>query len=57
MLLIGPANANEPWIEVIADLADAEAIVVFHAMMLRRSLVVSLGIDGLIDPTYGPQRA
>jgi hypothetical protein len=57
VLFVGPAVANQPWIEVIADLADTAVAEVFHAMMLRRSLVESLGIGALIDPEYGPQRA
>jgi hypothetical protein len=57
VLFIGPAVTNEPWIEVIADLANPPMADVFHAMMLRRSLVESLGLDDLIDPEYGPQRA
>ena len=56
-LYVGPANPNEPWLEVIADLGHPQTAIVFHAMTLRRSLVVSLGLDELIDPTYGPQRA
>jgi len=53
VLFIGPA----PWIEVIADLANPPMADVFHAMMLCRSVVESLGLDDLIDPEYGPQRA
>lgn len=37
MLFVGPAAPNEPWIEVIADMAIPEVAEVFHAMMLRRS--------------------
>ena len=37
MLYVGPAAPNEPWIEVIADMAIPEVAEVFHAMMLRRS--------------------
>ena len=57
VLFIGPVADNQPWIEVIADLADAAVAEVFHAMMLRPSLVASLGLDELIEPDYGPQRA
>ncbi|AXH50499.1 RelE-like toxin [Gordonia phage Ruthy] len=57
MLFAAPAAANEPYIEVIADLADTGVAIVFHAMMLRRQLVVSLGLAALL-PTdiFGPQR-
>ena len=57
VLFIGPVADNQPRIEVIADLADAAVAEVFHAMMLRPSLVASLGLDELIEPDYGPQRA
>lgn len=57
VLYVGPAVVNQPWIEVIADHADAAVADAFHAMMLRRSLVRLVGIDDLIDPEYGPQRA
>ncbi|AON97332.1 hypothetical protein BIZ71_gp39 [Gordonia phage Hedwig] len=57
VLFIGPAGANEPYIEVIADLADASVAVVFHAMMLRRQLVASLGLAAMLpSDIYGPQR-
>jgi hypothetical protein len=56
VLFTGPPTDNEPWIEVIADLVDADVMEVFHAMMLRPSLVASLGLDILIDPDYAPQR-
>jgi hypothetical protein len=52
-----PAAPNQPWIEVIADHVDPTTAIVFHAMMLRPTLVASLGISHLIDPEYGPQRA
>lgn len=56
-LHIGPASANAPYIEVLADMADEDEAVVFHAMMLRRSLVNNLGIAELLgDITYAPQR-
>lgn len=55
-LYIGPAAVNEPFIEVIADHAEAQ-VVVFHAMMLRRQLTRTIGIEGLIDPRWlGRQR-
>jgi hypothetical protein len=57
VLFIGPAADNQPWIEVIADLLDPEVAEVFHAMMLRPGLVARLGLDALVDPDYGPQRA
>lgn len=53
----GAAAPNQPWIEVIADYRDPAVADVFHAMMLRRSVVTALGIADLIDPQYGPQRA
>ncbi|MCH9761759.1 MAG: hypothetical protein K0U75_14075 [Actinomycetia bacterium] len=52
----GPANPNEPWIEIIADLAEADVVDVFHAMMLRPSVFAAVGLVGLATPTYGPQR-
>lgn len=57
VLFIGPAAKSQPWIEVIADLIDPNVAEVFHAMMLRSSLITSLGLDALVDPEYGPQRA
>lgn len=57
VLHIGPAIANQPWIEVIADHIDPAVAEVFHAMMLRPATVQSTGIDELVDPDYGPQRA
>jgi hypothetical protein len=54
---MGPPADNQPWIEVIGDLVDADVIEVFHAMMLRPSLITSLGLDGLVDPEYAPQQA
>ena len=54
---MGPASDNQPWIEVIADLVDPQVAEVFHAMMLRPGVVARLGIDTLVDPDYGPQRA
>ncbi|SON61472.1 hypothetical protein MSIMFI_02983 [Mycobacterium simulans] len=56
VLFIGPPGINQPWIEVIADLSNPVLAEAFHAMMLRRSLIESLGVDGLVDPDYGPQR-
>ncbi len=57
MLFIGPATENQPWLEVIADLIDLSVAEVFHAMMLRSGLIARLGLDSLVDPDYGPQRA
>lgn len=57
VLFIGPAADNQPWIEVIADLADPNVAEVFHAMMLRSGLITLLSLDALVDPDYGPQRA
>lgn len=56
-LFIGPAADDQPWIEVIADLADPDVVEVFHAMILRPNLLPRLGLDALADPDYGPQRA
>lgn len=57
VLFIGPATDNQPWIEVIADLTDPNVAEVFHTMMLRSGLITRLGLDSLVDPDYGPQRA
>ncbi len=57
VLFIGPAADNQPWLEVIADLIDPNVAEVFHAMMLRSGLIARLGLDSLMDPDYGPQRA
>lgn len=56
-LFIGPAADDQPWIEVIADLIDPSIAEVFHAMILRPSLLARLGLDSLAKPDYGPQRA
>lgn len=56
-LFIGPATDDQPWIEVIADLINPDVAEVFHAMILRPNLLARLGLDGLTDPDYGPQRA
>lgn len=57
MLYIGPSAANEPWIEVIADMAIPDIAEVFHAMMLRRSTfsVAHRFAPGL-KPTFARQR-
>lgn len=52
-----PAAANQPWIEVIADLIDPTVAIAFHAMMLRPSVVAALGIAHLINPEFGRQRS
>jgi len=57
VLFLGPAVDNQPWLEVIADLIDPNIAEVFHAMMLRASLITSLGLDSLVNPEYGAQRA
>ncbi|MFA1705551.1 hypothetical protein ACDT10_21880 [Mycobacterium intracellulare] len=57
VLFIGPAANNQPWIEVIVDLIDPDVAEVFHAMVLRSGLITRLGLDSLVDPDYGPQRA
>ena len=36
---------------------DPHVAEVFHAMMLRSGLIARLGLDSLVDPDYGPQRA
>lgn len=55
VLHIGPASENEPYLEVIVDLAPTVPVA-FHAMVLRRRLATSLGLDQLIDINYGPQK-
>jgi len=57
VLFIGPAADNQPWLEVIADLIDPNVAEIFHAMMLRSDLITRLGLDSMVDPDYGPQRA
>ncbi|MBN7374604.1 hypothetical protein [Mycobacteroides abscessus] len=57
VLHIGPAATNEPWIEVIADNVTPSELIIFHAMMLRPTLIASLQLDTMIAPEYGPQRA
>ncbi|ORA76024.1 hypothetical protein BST25_03350 [Mycobacterium heidelbergense] len=57
VLFIGPAVVNEPWIEVIADFRNPEVADVFHAMMLRPSVVASYELNEFIGPEYAPQRA
>lgn len=53
--------SNEPPIEVVADFADPDEIVVFHAMLLRRSQAVEAEIDvyhpDLFDAIVDYQRA
>lgn len=56
-LYVGPAAANEPWIELIADHAVVGVREVFHAMMLRPSIIAALGHVGqALNPEYGTQR-
>lgn len=57
VLHIGRGAEDQPHIEVIADLIDPEGAVVFHAMMLRPSVVESLGLGVYFSPEYGHQRA
>ena len=57
MLHIGPVAPNEPWIEVIADLAIPDVAEVFHAMMLRRStFAVARRFAPDLKPTFARQR-
>ena len=57
MLYIGPVAHNEPWIEVIADLAIPEVAEVFHAMMLRRStFAAARRFAPYLKPTFARQR-
>ena len=55
-LFVGRAGANEPHIEVIADVRDPDHTVVFHAMFLRRELVRRLALDRWISPDFAAQR-
>ena len=57
VLFIGPSAAGQPWLEVIANPIGPGVADVFHAMMLRPGLIARLGLDSLVDPDYGPQRA
>lgn len=54
-LFVGPPTARQPWIEVIGDFTD-EALVVFHGMMLRPTVLRSHESDHLVIAEYGPQR-
>lgn len=56
VLFIGAPADNEPDLEIIADVLDPAEIIVFHAMMLRRSIVASLGLSEFIEPNYSSQR-
>jgi hypothetical protein len=54
---MGPPADNQAWIEVIGDLVDVDVIEVFHAMMLRPSLITSLGsmVSSILNtPRSGP---
>ncbi|MFE3618380.1 hypothetical protein [Streptomyces anulatus] len=55
VLHIGALADSEPHIEVIADVAPPIPVV-FHAMMLRPSLVAQIGIGHLFEPNYAHQR-
>lgn len=55
-LYTAPAAPNQPWIEIIADHANPDLIIAFHAMMLRPTTVTGLAIANLIDPEYARQR-
>lgn len=56
-LYIGRPADNEPWIELIADHADADVRVIFHAMMLRPSTIAALDHVGTaLTPQYSRQR-
>lgn len=57
VLHIGSAAPNEPWIEVIADMAIPEVAEVFHAMMLRRSTFAAASLFAPdLKPTFARQR-
>ena len=43
-LYIGKYDEGEPPIEVIADLANPDEVVVFHAMMLRLATALAVGL-------------
>lgn len=47
-LFIGNFDTEEPLIEVIADLADPDEWVVFHAMMLRPQMISQLRLEELL---------
>ena len=56
VLHIGPAADNEPYLEVIVDIAP-DVPVAFHAMVLRRKLATQLHLSKYIDNiNFGPQR-
>ncbi|QKT05847.1 hypothetical protein HUN08_00515 [Gordonia sp. X0973] len=50
-LFIGQAAANEPYLEVAAEVID-RTTEVFHATMLRQSTVTSTGIAEYLDPAH-----
>jgi hypothetical protein len=47
-LFIGNFDEDQPLIEVIADLADPDEWVVFHAMMLRPQMISQLQLEELL---------
>lgn len=54
---VGPADINEPYIELIADYAIEDETIVFHAMMLRPTFAANLGIAHLLPHNiYTAQR-
>ncbi|GAA5066909.1 hypothetical protein [Nocardia callitridis] len=44
-LFIGSYDEDEPLIEVIADLADPDKWIAFHAMMLRPATIQNLRLE------------
>ena len=56
VLFIGPA-AKKSIVDRGNHLLGRNVAEVFHAMMLRSGLITRLGLDSLVDPDYGPQRA
>lgn len=54
---IGNFDEDEPLLEVIADLADPDEWVVFHAMMLRQETIRQLQLEVLLgDGDLAQQR-
>ncbi|MFI1241490.1 hypothetical protein [Nocardia salmonicida] len=52
-LFIGKYDENEPLFEVVADLADPEEWITFHAMMLRPSTVQNLRLETGLELVVG----
>lgn len=52
-LFIGKFDEDEPLIEVIADLADPDEWIAFHAMMLRREMIERTRLGALLADVDG----